>query len=93
MPCTFTEEFPELCTGPSIRARPEQNLRVAFALQHLIVHLVITHATAAVAAPRIDHNFSGQLSAGIDTQVTVLHFECSAHSMEHVAQSELHRTL
>jgi|HubBroStandDraft_3_1064219.scaffolds.fasta_scaffold16597_3 hypothetical protein len=42
--------------------RTKHNVRVAVALQNLLLHLPVTHCTAAVATPGIHYDFAGELA-------------------------------
>src|SRR5580704_99768 len=70
--------------------RTEYDFRVAVTLQHFAMHLTVTHAAAAVAAPGVHNDCTGELARrGIEPQRAFLQAECPAHRMKHITEQEI----
>src|ERR1019366_5378214 len=67
--------------------REEDDLGIAGALQHFLVHLAIARAVAALPAGGVHHDLPvGVARLGIDQDVAALQFEGSMHGVENVSE-------
>jgi len=68
----------------------EDDLRIAPALNHVLVHFVVPRAVAGFSAGRVEHYFSAGLAGcGIEMNVAMLQAERSFHRVQVAGQSNI----